>query len=61
MERDDYKQLDDECYQKLVDAGVNITEPDAEPFKQAAQTVWEEYADEVGGMDLINSIEDMAQ
>lgn len=61
VERDEYKQLDDECYQKLVDAGVNITEPDTEPFKQVAQTVWEEYADEVGGMDLINSIEDMAQ
>lgn len=61
VEREDYQQLDEECYQKLVDAGVNITEPDLIPFKEAAQTVWEEYADEVGGMDLIESIRAMAE
>lgn len=60
IEREDYQTLDKECYDKLVEAGVNVTEPDLEPFKTAAKQVWEQYADEVGGMDLINQIEAMA-
>lgn len=56
MERELYAQSEDEYLEQLKEAGVNITYPDREPFKEAAKKAYDEFADQVGGMDKIEAI-----
>ena len=55
-ERELYTASEDECLGYLKEAGVNITEPDRQPFIDAAQKVYDEWADKVGGRDKIDAI-----
>ena len=36
--------------------GIEITEPDREPFIEAAQSVYDQWGDKVGGRDKIDAI-----
>ena len=55
-ERELYTASEDECLGYLKDAGVQITEPDRQPFIDAAQKVYDDWADKVGGRDKIDAI-----
>ena len=46
----------DPALERLREAGVRITNPDREPFRAAARSVYEEWADRVGGMARIEAI-----
>ena len=41
---------------QLVEKGVKITTLDRKPFVEASQKVYKEWAEKVGGMDLIERI-----
>ncbi len=56
LERKLYAEWEVERLEDLKEKGVEVSYPDVAPFQKAAQKVYEKYADEVGGMDLINSI-----
>ncbi len=56
LERQLYAEWEIERLDDLKAKGVTVTYPDPEPFRDAAQDVYEKFADEVGGMDLINAI-----
>ena len=58
FERTLYAERDDELLRQLEEAGVNITYPDRQPFIEAAQPVYDKWADKVGGMDKIQAIMD---
>ena len=60
-ERELYTASEDECLELLKQEGVNITEPDRQPFIDAAQTVYDQWADEVGGRDKIDAIINFGQ
>jgi tripartite ATP-independent transporter DctP family solute receptor len=51
-----YRAESDSALERLREAGVSITTPDRDPFRRAAQGVYEEWADEVGGMARIEEI-----
>jgi tripartite ATP-independent transporter DctP family solute receptor len=55
-ERQWYSENDEKALLKLVEEGIKITHPDRTPFVEASQKVYKEWADEVGGMDLIERI-----
>lgn len=55
-ERQWYREEDAAALKKLQEAGVRITYPDREPFRRAAQQVYDDWAARVGGMDLIDKI-----
>jgi TRAP-type C4-dicarboxylate transport system substrate-binding protein len=55
-ERKWYTESEDEALRRLVKEGVKVSRPDREPFLKASQNVYEEWADKVGGMDLIERI-----
>jgi len=59
QERAGYRAAADSAVQQLREAGVTITRPDREPFRAAAQTVYQEWAPRVGGMDRIQEILDL--
>lgn len=40
----------------LKGEGIEITEPDREPFIEAAQSVYDQWGDKVGGRDKIDAI-----
>ena len=42
--------------QRLLEAGVTVSNPDRGPFRAAARSVYEDWAHEVGGMDKIEAI-----
>jgi TRAP-type C4-dicarboxylate transport system substrate-binding protein len=52
-ERQWYGESEEEALLQLVGKGVKVTRPDRRPFVKASQKVYEEWADRVGGMDLI--------
>lgn len=56
LERKLYAEWEVERLEDLKEKGVKVTYPDPEPFREAAMKVYQKYADEVGGMELINSI-----
>ena len=42
---------------KLYDLGMEINEnPDIDPFREAVRPVYDKYAEDVGGWDLINEV-----
>jgi TRAP-type C4-dicarboxylate transport system substrate-binding protein len=55
-ERQLYTSVDAERLRDLEAAGVTITYPARQPFVDAAQKVYDEWADRVGGRDRINAI-----
>lgn len=55
-ERVGYRINDERTLQKLVDAGVQLTYPDRDRFLEVSQEVYREWADKVGGMELIERI-----
>jgi TRAP-type C4-dicarboxylate transport system substrate-binding protein len=56
QERSWYRDEADAALQRLREAGVRISNPDREPFRAAARSVYEEWADRVGGMQKIEAI-----
>ena len=56
LERKLYAEWEVERLEDLKAKGVEVSYPDVEPFRKAAQKVYEKYADEVGGMELIDAI-----
>jgi tripartite ATP-independent transporter DctP family solute receptor len=55
-ERQWYSESEEKALLELVKQGVKITFPDRGPFLEASQKVYEEWAQKVGGMDLIERI-----
>jgi TRAP-type C4-dicarboxylate transport system substrate-binding protein len=55
-ERRWYQENDQLVLEKLKDAGVSITYPDRKEFSEASIKVYENWADRVGGLDLIEQI-----
>ena len=55
-ERQWYGENDEKALLMLEDEGVKITHPDRTPFVEASQKVYKEWAENVGGMDLIEKI-----
>jgi tripartite ATP-independent transporter DctP family solute receptor len=55
-ERQWYSENEEIALLNLVEAGIKITSPDRKPFVEASQKVYKEWADKVGGMDLIERI-----
>ena len=55
-ERRWYGEADAAALRELEASGVQITLPDRTPFRQAARRVYIEWADRVGGMELIERI-----
>ena len=51
-----YRAEADSALVRLQEAGVRITAPDREPFRNAARGLYEEWADRVGGMARIEAI-----
>lgn len=57
MQRDMYAELEEERLEQLIEAGVNVTYPDPGPFREAAERVYDQYAEEVpGGREMIDRI-----
>jgi len=56
QQRSWYRAEGDSALQALREAGVIMTTPDREPFRDAAWGVYEEWADRVGGMETIEAI-----
>jgi tripartite ATP-independent transporter DctP family solute receptor len=55
-ERTWYGESEEEALRQLLEEGVKVTNPDRNPFLEASQKVYKEWADKVGGMDLIQKI-----
>lgn len=55
-ERQWYSESENNALQKLVKEGVKITHPERKPFVEMSQKVYTEWANKVGGMDLIERI-----
>jgi TRAP-type transport system periplasmic protein len=56
LERELYEEA---CVEKLdlfIEEGINITYPDVAPFKEAAKTVYDKWADRVGGYEKIEEL-----
>ncbi len=56
-----YRTEAESALERLREAGVTISSPDKEPFRAAARTVYEEWADRVGGMEKIEAILDRGE
>lgn len=55
-ERQWYSESEEQALMRLGEKGVKITTLDLKPFVEASQEVYKEWADKVGGMDLIERI-----
>ena len=55
-EREWYKENDEHMLEKLKEKGVTITYPEKKPFVRLSRQLYMEWADEVGGMELIERI-----
>ena len=51
-----YREESDLALQRLEEAGVRISRPDRGPFRDAARSIYEDWAHEVGGMERIEAI-----
>ena len=56
QQRSWYRAAADSALERLQDAGVTISRPDREPFRAAARSVYEDWADRVGGMARLEEI-----
>ena len=55
-ERAWYRAEADSALERLREAGVTIITPDRSPFREAARSLYEEWADRVGGIEKIETI-----
>jgi TRAP-type C4-dicarboxylate transport system substrate-binding protein len=55
-ERSWYRAEADSALERLREAGVTIITPDRGPFRDAARSLYEEWADRVGGIEKIETI-----
>ena len=55
-ERQLYTDVDEQRLRDLEEAGGIITYPERQPFVDAAQVVYREWADRVGGRERIDAI-----
>ena len=55
-QREVFRAADDETLERLKSKGVVTGEADPEPFEEAARAVWETFADQVGGMEMIERV-----
>jgi tripartite ATP-independent transporter DctP family solute receptor len=55
-ERQLYSESEEQALLELVKEGVEITKPDRRPFVEASRGIYKEWAEKVGGMDLIERI-----
>jgi len=51
-----YKANDENILEKLKNKEITITYPDKNPFKELSYELYKEWADKVGGMELIEKI-----
>jgi tripartite ATP-independent transporter DctP family solute receptor len=51
-----YREETAAALERLRAAGVHVTQPDREPFRDAARQLYDVWADKVGGMDKIDAI-----
>jgi tripartite ATP-independent transporter DctP family solute receptor len=58
QEREWYSANDIRFLESVKTEGVEVTLPDREPFREASKRVYQEWADRIGGMDLIDKILD---
>ena len=56
QQRSWYRAEAESALERLREAGVRITTPDRGPFRAAARVVYQDWADEVGGMERIEEI-----
>jgi tripartite ATP-independent transporter DctP family solute receptor len=56
QQRSWYRAEADSALGRLQEMGVRITDPDREPFRAAARTLYGEWASRVGGMERIQAI-----
>ena len=61
FERELYVQIDAQRLGQLRDAGVTITQPDRGAFAATTATVYDEWAERVGGRDKIDAILNFAR
>ncbi len=59
IERKYWIESEDEYYKKLLAAGVKFNEVDKSGFREAAKSVWEKFAKEIG-QDLIDKVQALA-
>ena len=53
-----YEAAEETSLETLKANGIQITTPDKAPFREASETVWNEFADKFGGIEKINEIVD---
>ena len=56
QERQWYYEAEQEAMAHLIEAGVKLSFPDRHPFIDASQKVYQQWADRVGGLELIKMI-----
>lgn len=56
QQRSWYRAEADSALVRLREAGVSVTTPDRGPFQTAARSLYEDWADRVGGMEKIEAI-----
>lgn len=61
QQRSQYRAAAESALDRLQDAGVRISNPDRAPFRAAAEGVWTDWADRVGGMARIDAILDRGE
>lgn len=55
-QREVFRAAEQEILERLKTKGVEVGEADPAPFENAAHAVWEQFAVEVGGMELIERV-----
>jgi tripartite ATP-independent transporter DctP family solute receptor len=56
QQRSWYREEATAALERLREAGVQVTQPDRAPFREAARRLYDMWADRVGGMDKIEAI-----
>ncbi len=60
-ERQIIRERQDMFFEKLEAQGVVFNEPDLAPFREAVSPLYDKYADEVGGKELIEKVQALAK
>lgn len=60
FERQIIREREAEFFKKLEEQGVIFNEPDLAPFQEAVKPLYDKYADEVGGKELIEKVQALA-
>jgi len=57
VQRDEMEKITSQALKELKEMGLEFYEVDKEPFKKKVQKVYEKYADQVGGIEVIEELE----